>query len=295
MTNMTNYINFVKAFEQYKLNKSIDPNSVEDSGVSGEEFIENYDTSIPLCKVFEIGDDIKRLLLLTKTPSLDDGEQINLPFDYIFLDIAFTRAELEQAGIDIPKKDTFKSIQGIMFSKGHLYAEKDIDNPNKLPVGNNLRVSAMMTYDDNSIEFNTMNRILWVKDEKMVAIGNERISSKIKKSLGDFVINFVHFLNNPEIEYLARVRDELSNAKRVKRGKMSLPSSDLIRVTGELKRYVDNIASEVHDSFSHRFWVRGHFRTLKNPRFKKNVGKRKWILPYIKGKGILIEKTYSVK
>jgi hypothetical protein len=44
--------------------------------------------------------------------------------------------------------------------------------------------------------------------------------------------------------------------------------------------------------YSHAFWVRGHWRTLTAERYKEARGKRMWILPYVKGSGLLIEKTY---
>jgi len=63
-----------------------------------------------------------------------------------------------------------------------------------------------------------------------------------------------------------------------------------------LRRYISNLKSNGHIDYSHKFWVRGHWRTLKNEkRYKDSVGKKMWIKPFIKGKGILIDKKYELK
>lgn len=50
-----------------------------------------------------------------------------------------------------------------------------------------------------------------------------------------------------------------------------------------------------HFSYSHSFWVRGHFRTYTSDRYIGAKGKKQWVMPYVKGKGLLIEKTRVVE
>ena len=103
-------------------------------------------------------------------------------------------------------------------------------------------------------------------------------------------------LNNPEVETIEILRTEEQNKKWNNRGKLPLPPQIFIKLDGKLKIYLDQLNSGGCFNYSHRFWVRGHFRTLRNPiRYKNKVGSKIWILPYIKGEGILINKIYEVK
>ena len=65
-------------------------------------------------------------------------------------------------------------------------------------------------------------------------------------------------------------------------------------ITGKLTKYIGNIGNINQWKIGHRFWVRGHFRIFRSERFKEAKNKRKWILPFIKGTGILIEKQYEM-
>lgn len=108
-------------------------------------------------------------------------------------------------------------------------------------------------------------------------------------------MNFLDFLNNPEVELLTIDRSDEQNDKRIKGGKPPIPTQKLIKLTGKLKVYINKLESDGLYKVSHRFWVRGHFRTLRNKtRYGSNSGKKIWILPYIKGSGILIDKNYEV-
>ena len=75
---------------------------------------------------------------------------------------------------------------------------------------------------------------------------------------------------------------------------MPIPTRNIIKLSGVLKLYVDELKKNPVWHYNFRFFVRGHFRTLRNPRYGDNVGKRIWIPPYIKGKGLLIEKEYLI-
>jgi len=71
----------------------------------------------------------------------------------------------------------------------------------------------------------------------------------------------------------------------IKRGKIPIPTMHIIRLKGKLKQYINTLSSGDCFEYHYRFWVRGHFRTLKDEkRWGSNVGRRIWILPYIKGK-----------
>jgi len=123
----------------------------------------------------------------------------------------------------------------------------------------------------------------WNKeDEKLIDLGRL------------FMCNFIDFLNNPEVELVRIDRTEKQNVKRINKGKLPIHSYDYVKVTGKLKIYLNELQSGGHFNYSHRFWVRGHFRTLRNGRYKDKVGTKIWIVPYIKGQGILVNKIYDV-
>jgi len=117
----------------------------------------------------------------------------------------------------------------------------------------------------------------------------------LSKTIHKFVSNFLDFLNNPEIQIIEHVPSEERNQKRIGKGKIPIPTRANIRITGKLKVYLDNFQKQSEQyGYSHRFWVRGHFRNLRSEKWTHKQGQKIWILPYIKGQGILINKTYQV-
>lgn len=69
-----------------------------------------------------------------------------------------------------------------------------------------------------------------------------------------------------------------------------------VKITPNLKKYLNKLKSNnLNFSYSHKFWVRGHWRHFRKEYYKGLCGTKKWIYPYIKGSGILIEKKYEVK
>jgi len=115
------------------------------------------------------------------------------------------------------------------------------------------------------------------------------------KKIQLFVYNFLDFLNDPEVKIITVERDEKRNKKRVLHGKLPIPTRKFVRITGQLKIYMDKLNSGAIRKIDHKFWVRGHFRTLRSEFWKKKRGIRIWIPPFIKGKGILIKRNYLVK
>ena len=77
---------------------------------------------------------------------------------------------------------------------------------------------------------------------------------------------------------------------------MPIPNKKIIIPVGNLKRYIE-MYRHSDDSFkySHQFWVRGHWVTFRHQRYKEAKGKKKWIYPFVKGEGIMINKKYELK
>jgi len=125
---MKNYTQFASNFLKY-----IEARNLDLPGLIGNEnynFETNITNGLVNCHIFEVTDDVKRLLVLTKTPKIND--MIKLPFPVIFIDVNFKRKEMQTLGIDIG----FDEIQGIIVQEGRIYfKEKGVN------VGTSLRLS----------------------------------------------------------------------------------------------------------------------------------------------------------
>ncbi len=146
----------------------------------------------------------------------------------------------------------------------------------------------------------------------------EKSKDKYIKKLQEYIMNFVDFTNNEDIKLMFKEKTKNNEQRRINRGKIPLPSFNKIYVVGYLKKYLDKLESdELKTRYSHRFWVRGHFRRFldkkkyhvlyekyKKGELKSFEGKKynledgflkSWVYPYIKGEGILIKKDYQLR
>lgn len=238
-------------------------------------------------KYFEIPDNINLLLQNTS----NNMKKIRLPYFYTFLDVKLVVFDKTFYCFQIQDIDQLKetaSRRGIN--------TKDISN------GINI-----LTYWESS------EGIGWDKIELY-----EKDRDKYRNRIREYILNFVDFVNNEEVKFMFRERTQKNTERRIKRGKLPIPSFNKIYVIGYLKKYFDKLESqELQTRFKHRFWVRGHFkRFLDKKRYKKlyeqyKKGKLKnfegkkyridegflkvWIFPFIKGEGMLIEKVYKLK
>lgn len=314
MSDMRTYIEFMKNYVVFKEAKCSVQGSKTRSfwneditqGLSGtkalqSEFYEKIEEGLSKSKIFEVDDDIKKLLLLTKTPDHTKNEDLHLPFPYIFIDVSLSKEELEEVGITIDSD--VDEVCGIILSEGKLF----LNQTRRIDVGRDLTMS-IMVYKKNKkgedmVSFNNLYDHAMIKDEikKQFGVyskpedGTDRdetfVGRKTKRMVYNFSLNFLNFINNPEVTFYSMERN---NKRRQRQGKLPLPNSNKIKLVGELKRYVTDVTNHTGFKHSHRFWVRGHFRKYKSEKYKKMKGKRRWILPFIKGSGVLIEKKYRV-
>jgi hypothetical protein len=131
---------------------------------------------------------------------------------------------------------------------------------------------------------------------KHINIGNKlKTNYNYQKYIINFIFGFLNFLNNPEVSFTEHKQILEKNEKRVNRGKCPLPIKMSIVIDGKLKHYLNNYEREsTRNPFSFRFWVRGHFRHLFSDKWKNKKGQTIWVLPYLKGQGILINKNYEL-
>ena len=226
-------------------------------------------------KVFMLKDNISQMLYITDNKI----HRRNCPFDSFFINASFVL------------EDRTTLIKGILIFKE---PTKNFYICNIRIIPKNLPPSFMQfdTFMTNADVLRVENKYIdnLAKQGDKVGIGIIK-----SKKLQTFICNFLDFLNNPEVELVTVERTKEQNEKRILRGKQPIPPQIFVRVTGKLKIYVDELQSGGHFNYSHRFWVRGHFRTLRNEeRYKDKVGTKIWIVPYVKGQGILINKPYEV-
>jgi hypothetical protein len=266
--------------------------------------------------VFEIEDKHKYMLLLTRNPRVEEAElwkHVRLPFPEIFLDVEFESNELEQCenkitGILIKE---LKSINPIYYSRkdGITYAAYIKENLKDKKEFVALTTYGLMAFvcgisNDGSpftdkYLFPILNQAPEDVDGKPGEIHGLRTEYDNKKEaefVKRFIINFVLFLKDREVVYITRHRSDKSNIRRSKEGRMSLPSSKIIKLTGQLKRYVNSLQdSDFKGKLSYRFWVSGHWRTYKAERYSAmRRNKVQWIEPYKKGQGIEVKHIYRL-
>src|SRR3989344_6343270 len=293
---MKNYIEFTKWYKDFKIMRLI--KKTESIGNTPESFIAHIDTMLDDCKIFRVDDNTKRMLLMTKVPKLNS--HLKLPFPYVFIDVKFTKEDInlfigqkqkEKLGIG---KVGIKEVIGIGLNRGQLISSSD----DKI-VGDNLRMTSCSFRDDGMIWFDTFNEDLNFIDKTFDNYNLKKITHNpfVKKMVYCFTLAFLNFLHNPEIEIVEVEHTDSQNIKRIKKGKVPIPSSYTIRLTGKLKKYVNELEKFGHfgTHFNYRFWVRGFYRTLRSERYKGNVGKKIWVVPFLKGSGIVIDKEYFIE
>lgn len=130
--------------------------------------------------------------------------------------------------------------------------------------------------------------------EMLDNIGMKHLLPKITSQIALLVCNILDFLNEPDVRYVVSEHKSL-NKKRLKHNKKTIYPTLTVQITGETKQYFDALRMGRHFSYSHKFWVRGHYKHYTHPRYKNMQGKRTWVKPFIKGEGLLLNKKYNLK
>ena len=312
---MNNYIRFSQAFllmyKQFLNGQDTATDMTKGgyafTGKSSDRFYSDLKQNLEKTHVFVVDDDVKKMLLLTKAPK--DNTDLKLPFPSTFIDVEFKKEELAQFGIKIDTDILF----GLLVRKGVFMVENplselmqvarlpDDDIEGIFKAGENLRVSVgviINPYQDTKkdwVGIDTVNILNVLNYDANVLQINSEVTERDKKVISDFIVNFINFLYNPEVEQVKVERSEKNVQRRIKNGKMPLPSSYSIKLTGHLRDYVDSIKAGRHFHYSFQFWVKGFYRILKSDRYKEKKGLRLWIPPFKKGQGILIKKFYSIE
>jgi hypothetical protein len=229
---------------------------------------------------------------------------IKLPFPTIFLDVSFTKEELQEYGINIKADE----LIGLMVTKGYIYSEKDnkeikeSDVPEK-SVGEDLRFTLLMRYakvDEihDEMQFETFFRNVIYAD---VSYEDRKIEdytsfdSKAQDFWYKFFLNVIKFVNYPEIRLKEHIKTAKNLMRKLKQGKPVIPEFITMELTGILNKYVDEVYEKPKKSwhFNYCFDVKGHPRKLTSPRYKKP--REIWVDNYVKGTGKYVPSMYKIK
>lgn len=254
---------------------------------------------------FEMNKITKKMLMMTSSPK--NNMEIKLPFDDMFISVTFSSSDLKKNGV---KKDADVDLIGIRIKKFtaegivSLLGEKFRDVDDMFLIETLVRTKTGVVgidgfgFDKESQRIDEdLDEMMYPNEKEMVERGSlVPKNEQYHKFLMGFIINFLNLLNDPDIIVKEKIAGKKKQIKRKEKGKIPIPKRGIIRLDGRLKVYADKIQKEKRTwKYSHRFWVRGHWRRLRAERYGKNQGKRIWIPPYVKGNGILIEKEYVVE
>lgn len=235
--------------------------------------------------VYEVEDDVMRYITMNKTPPKDIIKKMKLPFKSIFIETEITRDDVD-IGID--------KIGGILIEETSILSKVDEKFTKNMKYKNEGRIFLVYYFCEDQNKY-------WI-DEFKIRIDEYKDDIKIVYSdmktfrfLRNFLMNFILFINDPEIELVVHKRGEKNRLRRIRERKIPLPSSRKIRIIGKLKKYVDSVSHGLKKGkFNYRFWVSGHYRTLRSDKFKHKKGQIIRIEPYIKGEGVLLKRTYEL-
>lgn len=321
--NMTAYQEFVKIFNFVKSNsqsksgeyaiRNALPTLREKyakKGITNDELIvadeirkkgsqsREMDLYLQTARVFEIEDKHKYLLMATNNPKSTDVElfsQVRLPFPEIFIDVDFDVDDLNGSE---------GSVHGILLRE--LKELSIVSNPDKKNISKITLYGLTAYVSGVSVDgFPFVDRFYFPmvassndnNQTKLDYAGAEYDNKKEAKFIRKFIVNFLLFLKSREVVYIESHRDENNRAKRVKAGKMPLPSSHIIKLTGELKRYVNSLsdADLIRGHLSGKWDVIGHDRHYRADRYVNMQGKIQWIDSYKKGSGVEVKHVYRVQ
>ncbi len=155
--------------------------------------------------------------------------------------------------------------------------------------------------------YDLMASMVILRTEKVITqsynvpeIATQEKSERLNAYIQLLVCNIIDMVegNDEDLEVTTIVTSPEQNIKRMKRGKIPLPTKIFIRANKTFKQYIKdfNDADEEckENKLSCKFLVRGHWRHFRAERFARKRGEKIWIKPFYKGQGIVIAKEYKL-
>jgi hypothetical protein len=229
--------------------------------------------------------------LLTHTESLSEIDKVPFPHTFLDCDLDVSHLHEKQFGCKIHR------IRGILIVEHEKPVLKVQGGGFIEGNGTAIRIYALCIDEEEKgkqgYSFNTVNI---VKEGIYKDIGYMTNTPRLRKYIINYVCNVLTLINDPEreIELVEHTPSSAKNRRRERQGLHPLPTMTVLLPVGSLRRYIRRLETEYESAYySHRFWVRGHYRRLYSERYKEK--RVTWVKPYIKGEGILIKKKYEVE
>ena len=236
-------------------------------------------------KLFRINEKIKYLLLPELTTKSFIHKGYKMSFDNLFFDLSLTINKCKIFGIVVSKlmKDSFfyeiYNIRDEIITEGVIIQIVYFSKENNCFV----RTTTIM-------DINTGQKGI-IPDLVPESISDEE--KQVTEYVSSFLFNMLHFLNEPRVTIY--IQDRNSKA-RAKRGLIPLPSELKTKIQIDLENYIEKIyfTGLSHSKLGFSFWVRGHWRSFNSPRFVNKQGQKMWILPHIRGEGLMPPQIFEV-
>lgn len=244
-------------------------------------YFENFNTALS-AKVFHIDDNIK--LLLNNTTNKIGIR--NMPFPIIYLDVQIEQNNTVFTGILIHKIYDYDKLDPEL--KSIIFKQEEVEQFDKLKDSTFILLLGYDKIDFGNVFYAT----------RILPDGSFDKIDKHTKNILTFICNFLDYLNDPDVETVnleeANERHDRELKNYYESCKMDLEHIYITRINRPVKFYPQRGMSEGRSSYHYRFWIRGHFRTLRHKRYGEHIGRKRWIEPFIKGQGILLQKDYKV-
>jgi len=86
------------------------------------------------------------------------------------------------------------------------------------------------------------------------------LTPKEVKQLRSVVFGCFNLFNEQDVKMIDRPENPKNNIRRREKGRITLPSFKIVRITGELKQYSQRIATGIkRRGYNYKFWVRGTY------------------------------------
>lgn len=237
---------------------------------------------------------VEQLVALALEQTRNEPRPLRLPFQACFIDGRFFEPN---SGVTIrgilvyergPPRDGDGLVDDVVF---HAFAEEEPEASGRVPVttirGHLLRDFSQLPMEADGSDFN---------------YDMEDLRGFIIR----IIANWYDIISEPDVVLVELRKGARSRSKfQAEHGEEPPVSIKRIVLRGQIKRDIQAIRLDRggHARYSHRFWVKGHFRHLRAERYGPmgsnpcacGCRRRAFVAPFQKGRGILVQKAYEVR
>lgn len=260
-------------------------------GITDDEEIKRHETArsarleqsiafgLRNAQVFDVDKVTKRLLLLTEAPTRKNIlKDLKIPFPCMFFDVDIDINELPEG--QYFSKD-IERMDGLLVMRTTTMSGEKVTGEQVYCVG---------LYSGNEHSF---------FEDCIIPLDNQKVHYHDKTNVSvvkSLLCNLLMLMEHPEVEFRQFRRSQKNRERRVRNRELPLPDNTVIVLKGKLIRYVNEHRTILEGvGFDHSFWVRGHWRMHRADRYKAMRGRVIWVEPFLKGKGAIRQKTYSIQ